>query len=304
MKRLLVLLIMGFSSLLVLAQKESGIVYSEHDAIGKTRALWAAMIQGDKEKLCSFFADTVMLVQNDKSSTQLKNEMGGFVDFWKRFTKAEIKDNPPAYPDAIDYKPGGLWVQDWILCTGRDTMSGINPNMPCHNLYRFNQEGKISLLIQYYQEEQFNEMFRSQQTRENGKIYKNHPLIVTVRKMINALCDEDIEKYLGYFTKKATFWDNTMKYNDKGMTVEQERAMCKDFLTKYSDIRFEQVGYPDCLYYDEGNSWIVMSWWTIKYKNRDTKEEISAPIMLTHNFNADGKATGEGAFYSPIIMQK
>ena len=90
------MLIMGFSSLLVLAQKESGIVYSEHDAIGKTRALWAAMIQGNKEKFCSFFADTVMLVQNDKSSTQLKNEMGGFVDFWKRFTKAEIKDNPPA----------------------------------------------------------------------------------------------------------------------------------------------------------------------------------------------------------------
>jgi hypothetical protein len=40
--------------LTVNAQKQSGIVYSEHEGITKTKAAWAAFLKGDKDKFLSF----------------------------------------------------------------------------------------------------------------------------------------------------------------------------------------------------------------------------------------------------------
>ena len=43
MRKIVVLMLLSFSALLVNAQKENGIVYSEHEAIANTKAMLAAL---------------------------------------------------------------------------------------------------------------------------------------------------------------------------------------------------------------------------------------------------------------------
>jgi hypothetical protein len=64
--------------LTVNAQKQSGIVYSEHEGITKTKAAWAAFLKGDKDKFLSFFADSVWngnngLVEKKSQRTVCRN---------------------------------------------------------------------------------------------------------------------------------------------------------------------------------------------------------------------------------------
>ena len=60
MKRINCILIIVLTSFLTVnAQKQSGFVYSEHEGITKTKAMWAAFLKGDKDTFLSFFADSV-----------------------------------------------------------------------------------------------------------------------------------------------------------------------------------------------------------------------------------------------------
>ncbi len=51
--------------------------------------------------------------------------------------------------------------------------------------------------------------------------------------------------------------------------------------------KMEQVGYPDCLHYEKEDLYVVYSWWNIVVV-KDGKKHV-LPIMLTHDFNDEGK---------------
>lgn len=303
MKKIVCLMVLGFSVLLVNAQKESGIVYSEHDGINKTRALWAAFLKGDKETYLSFYADSVWNGNNGPVDRKTREQFAGMMAWWnKEFKNLAITDDKPAFPDAIQYKDGGLFVQDWLRITGTHEKSGINVNWPFHNVYHFNEDGKIDVLLQYYNDDLFTEIDNSAKTVENGTIYINHPHIVTVRKLVNAYCNEDIETMLKYYSPDAIFTDLSNKV-DVVTSLKDKMNSNRSTFADLSDIRLEQIGYPDCIYYAKGDLYTVYSWWSLSFTNNDGKKYSKIPVMLSHTFDKEGRIAYENIYLSTNHLQ-
>ncbi len=297
MKIYILFLIVGLSSFLMAdAQKENGIVYSEHDAITKTKAMWAAFVKGDKETFASFCADSIWEVVNGDFQIRLKKDLGGIVDWWKDFENFSIQDDKPAYPDAIDYKIGGLWVQDWLLWKGTHKATGININLRVHNLYRFDKNGKINSIHQYFNNDIFEEIAKSQKTIESGVVYKYHPYIITIRKAVNAFCSKDLETLLSFYTQDAVFSNLSLK--DGVVTnLEAKKKELKDAFDSYNNIKLDQSGAPVCICYEK-EYYVVYSWWVLSFTTKDGKKKSKIPLMLSHGFDKEGKIIWESIYFS------
>jgi hypothetical protein len=203
------------------------------------------------------------------------------------YENLKIEDQKPGFPDALEYKEGGIWVQDWLLLSGIHKETGIVLDLPIHNLYSFNEDGKITMMASYFDNDVFEEIVNSRTTRENGTVYINHPYIVTVRKAINAFASGDFETWAGYFSPEARFTTSSMK-SGESMSLEEYKQTLIDMFFK-DDMKFkvEQVGYPDCVYYAQNDLYVVYSWWKMTVKKDGKISEI--PFMLSHDFNDEGK---------------
>jgi hypothetical protein len=297
MKKYLFLLIIGLSSFLIVnAQKENGTVYIEHEAIAKTKAFWAAFVKGDKEAFLSFFADSVKEGTNGIINSRAKKYFGGYIDWWSGFDQLTVKDDTPAFPDAINYKKGGLWVQDWLRITGIHKKTGINIDWPIHNLYRFNKEGKIDLIQQYFDNKVFDEIDKSQKTIESGVVYKYHPYINITRKVVNAYCAHDPETLFSFYTPDAVFSSLSLK-NDETIDLKTKKTNTQKTFSDYNTIELVQSGEPVCVAY-EREYYVVYSWWILSVTTKDGKKKSNIPVMLTHGFDNNGKIKWEAVYLS------
>jgi len=292
---LLIFLLAGMTSY---SQKKSGTIFSEHEAIGKTKAVWQAFINGEEETYRSFFADSAYEINNSNPSPKKANkDIGKGTATWHTYyDNLKVEDDKPAYPDALEYKEGGLWVQDWLRMTGIHKKTGIVLNLPIHNLYSFNDEGKITAMISYFENDVFQEISASQNTRENGKVYINHPYIVIVRKGMNAFVARDLDTWSSFYSPKARF-SNSMAPYGTSVDMDEYKASISDMFFK-DDLKYdvEQVGYPDCIYYEKNNYHVVYSWWKMKTWKDGKKYEF--PFMITHDFNEEGKITYQRIYVS------
>jgi hypothetical protein len=298
MKKILLLIISIFAGLLSYAQEKNGTVYIQHPAIEKTKKLWSAFEKGDKAAVGAFLADSMVAIYNGSVDSQKRENYLKSLDWWStEFENLKVVDDSPAYPDAIDYTKGGLWVQDWLLITGTHKKSGINLNLHIHNLYSFNKDGKITSLELYFNDNQFDEINASGTTQENGKIYINHPYIITVRKGVNFYCAENLAAMAGGFSPDATFSNSTMKWGKTIDLAERKKQLEKEF-AETDNIKMKQVGYPDCIYYTKDDSYVVYSWWIWSGTIKATGKKIECPLMLSDTFDKDGKIVSEFASYS------
>lgn len=298
MKKIVFLMIVSFAFvILVHAQKQSGVVYSEHDGITKTKTMWAAFVKGDKETFLSFFADSVRVGHNGKINMQSRGALGGGVDWWKDVANFSVSDDSPAFPDAIQYKGEGFWVQDWLRVTGTHKKTGINIDWPLHNLYHFNKAGKIDGLHQYYNDKIFTEIDNSSRTIENGTVYINHPYIVTVRKLMNAWCAENLDSLAKFYSPKAFFFELPFKQS-KFIGLDESLKETRDVFDKYDNLKMVQTGYPDCIYYSKDDNYAVYSWWVLSYTTKDGRKKSEIPVMMTHWFDKDGKISAEFVYLS------
>jgi len=298
---LIVLLVAGVNAF---SQKKAGTVFSEHEAIDKTEDLWKAFVHADVQKYRSFFADSVTFIRNGTVQPREANaHVGEGLDYWKEnYTDFSVTRMEPAYPDAIEYKEGGLWVQDWLLVSGIHKGTGIVLEMPLHNLYSFDKEGKITLMVQYYDNDTFEEIRNSQTTRENGKVYINHPYILTVRKSLNAFAAKDMEEWASYFSPKARF---SALFNDPNQSIGLEeywKAVTGKFFQEGLKFKMEQLGYPDCIYYEQSNQYAVYSWWTVKVNKNGKKTEFQ--VMISHDFDKEGKIVRQTDYVSSNHLDK
>lgn len=298
MKNFAVMLILSLFVGTAFGQKENGTVYSEHELIDKTKDVWSAFQSGDKEKYLSYFADSIGLMRNGDYMVIPRTNFGNNVSWWsENIENLSIKDDTPAYPDAIVYSDGGKWVQDWLMITGTHEASGINLELRLHNLYAFNDEGKIAMLVQYYDDDVFEEINNSGTKRENGKIYINHPYIVKVRKLVNAYCAEDKVKMLSFYSDNARFANTAMDMQES-IGKEERAKTLDDQFSGLDDIKMKQVGYPDCIYYAQSNDYTVYSWWEYSFTIVESGKKVTMPLMLSHTFNNDGEIVMELAYYS------
>jgi hypothetical protein len=298
MKKILLLTILLFVVLLNYAQEKNGTVYVQHPAIEKTKNLWSAFVKGDKAAFGSFLADTMVAIYNGSSDFQKKENYVKSLDWWStEFENVKVVDDSPAFPDAIDYTKGGLWVQDWLLITGTHKKSGINLSLHMHNLYSFNKDGKITSLHLYFNNDQFEEINSSGATQENGKIYINHPYIITVRKYINAYCAKNILALPEFFSPDATFSNSTMKWGESTDLTTNKKDWEQQF-AKFDNIKMRQIGYPDCIYYAKNDSYVVYSWWVWSAISKANGKKIEFPAMMAFSFNKEGKIVSEEGYYS------
>jgi ketosteroid isomerase-like protein len=288
---LFLILFVGVNSF---AQKKSGTIYSDHETIDMTRELWKAFENADLEKYASYFADSAYFSSNGdlpKKKTAIGDASKNLTWWKENFVNLKITDHKPAYPDAMVYKDGNTWVQDWILVTATHKKSGINLNLPIHNMYSFNDEGKVVMMHSYFDNDIFEEITNSKATKENGTVYINHPHIVIVRKVVNAYVDKNAKEWASYFSPKARFGHYSMEFGktlswDENMELLEEKVFSSDKKTVV-----EQIGYPDCIFYEKTGQYVVYSWWKVINIVEDGKEVYS--VMLTHNFNKEGKIVFE-----------
>jgi hypothetical protein len=305
MKKIIVLsLLLLIAGVYSFSQKKNGTIYSEHEAIDKTRELWKALVNGDEVKFRSFFADSAYIINNDQPSQKTANaDIGKGLAYWKNnFENFSVADQKPAYPDALEYKEGGIWVQDWLIATGIHKETGVVLNLPVHNMYRFNDEGKITIIVRYFNNYVFEEIAHSQTTRENGDVYINHPYIVTVRKAMNAFMAKDFEKWASFFTPNARFSSITMPVGESMSLEEYKELLTSMYVKEGMKYRVEQVGYPDCIYYEESNQYVVYSWWRMIIDKKDFHYEF--PVMLSSDFNDEGKIVRLNVYVSSNHLEK
>lgn len=287
MKKIAIFLILGFVTVSLQAQTKSGTVFSEHPNIETTKAVMKALQEGDQDSFLSFFADTVYQETNGKGKIDAKETLNGILKYWTAFDNLKIRDAKPAYPDAIEYKDGGTWVQDWLLITAIHKKTGINVEEPFHHIYRFNDDGKIDVFIGYFNNDIFQEIGNSQTKKENGKVYINHPYINTVRKAMNAICAKDLDTWSGFFAPNVKFSNSMMQWGETFGIEELKEFYINEFAQTES-IKMKEVGYPDCIYYSKGDNYVVYSWYvnTTVMKDGTVREY---PVMFSSTFNKDGK---------------
>ncbi|RXQ91008.1 nuclear transport factor 2 family protein [Ancylomarina salipaludis] len=298
MKAFSILLLCVFLSTTSFSQKKSGTVYSDHEAITKTRELWKAFEAGDADAFLSFMSDTVKVFVNGNKVNSSKERTVSYINYYRdNYDNVMIQDDKPAYPDAIDYKESSIWVQDWVRLTGTHRETGINLDLPVHHLYSFNKDGKITSLHYYFNNDIFEEINNSKRTIENGKLYINHPHIITVRKMVNAFKEKDLDKWASFFDTKASFGNSAMKFGETNDLEKQMESLKESrFLQPETKFKITQVGYPDCMYYAKNDQYVVYSWWLYTEWGKDKKIEV--PYMLDCTFNKDGKIIREYIWYS------
>jgi len=296
MKKLTLTLVLFSLGLLAGAQEKNGTVFIDHPVLEKVNQLWNAFEQGDQTAFGGLLADSVWVITNGNRNLITREAAASGLKWWaEEFENLKVEADTPAYADALEYDKGGLWVQDWLRMTGLHTKSGIRLNLPIHNLYSFNEDGKITSLHRYFDPQVFQEINTSQATQENGKVYINHPYIIQVRKLINAYCDEDVAGMTAFFTDDAVFYNTTMKFTDQHKLEEQKKEWQSVF-DAVDHIEMEQVGYPDCIYYARNDDYVVYSWWI--FKGVRGEEKLEFPLMMSHTFNDDGKIVNSMGYYS------
>lgn len=296
MKKLVVILVVLLATQLGYGQKKNGVVYNEHPGIQKTEALWQALIKGDKVTFKSFFADSAVVIYNGNWNSQPIADYINGMDWWsKNFTNLTVDDDKPAFPDAIEYEKGGVWVQDWMRLKGTHTVTGIQLDLPVHDLYSFNKDGKITSFHLYFNNDVLQDIRNSQTTRENGTIYINHPYIATVRKLVGAFCAKDLDVMSSYFAENVRFHNASM-IRGEWKDWAKQKADWAEYHKKYTDISMKEIGYPDCLHYALGDEYVVLSWWNISAKDVETGKKVKYSIMLTHTFNNDGKVVEDTSY--------
>ncbi|MDE5422083.1 nuclear transport factor 2 family protein [Ancylomarina sp. DW003] len=298
MKAFSIFLLCLFLSVTSYSQKKSGTVYSEHEAITKTHELWKAFEAGDADAFLSFMADTLKVYVNGEDVKATEKGVRGYVNRYRdNYTNVKIMEHKPAYPDAIDYKGAGVWVQDWLKLTGIHKESGIMLDLPVHHLYSFNKDGKITSFHYYFNNDVFEQIGDSKKTTENGKLYINHPLIAKVRHLMNAFRAKDIDAWATFFSKEATFGNSTMKFGQTNNLEDQIKGLKESrFFKPETKFKIKEVGYPDCLYYAKGDGYVVYSWWLYTEWGKDKKFEV--PFMVSTTFDKDGLIVKDYVWYS------
>jgi len=308
MKKNVIILMMLFTIITYSQKKKNGTIYIDHPAIAIVEAMQQAVISSDADKVASYLADDFKSFNGTNTNPNYKGQ--NKEDFVKRVARfkdfviyASLKRDNGAYPDALEYKDDndGLWVQTWDYFRGVHKETGVKLDGPEHRLFHLNANNKIVSMTTYSSGTN-GEIGRSNSTRTNGTIYKNHENINTVRKVIAAFEHGDFETAYSFFTEKARF-SNSETPRGKSLTMDESKERSKKIRETWDIESIDQIGYPDYFEYEFNDSNAAQSWWTIRLVRKADGKKFELPIMYTHNFNDKGKITRSMAYYSSKVLE-
>lgn len=302
MKKQVIIFMMLFSVVMYSQTKKNGTIYNEHSAIAVVEAMQQAFIKGDTVALASYLADDFKafngMNNNPDNEGATKQNLINQSKWWKNnFAYLSIARQGSAYPDVLEYKESGTWVQTWDYLRGVHDKSGVKMDMPIHRLYVINDDNKIKSMMTYDDGWVWKELRDSRDTRTNGIIYNHHDNINKVLRMMAALEHSDVNKAFSFFTENARFTNLDMAEGESN-TLSQEKEGFSGMIKNWTIDRIDVRGYPDYLEYELGDSKVVQSWWTVRMTRKSDGKKVKLPMMLIHNFNDDGMITREAGYYT------
>ena len=120
--------------------------------------------------------------------------------------------------------------------------------------------------------------------------------------MLFAIEQKDFTKAYSYYSSDARFFDIN-SVDNKPNSLEEQKVIDKKIVDAYEIVGLEQVGYPDYMHYEMGDTGVVYSWWIWHLIRKSDKKEIALRMHYQHNMNKDGKITREVAYYSNDLLK-
>ncbi len=281
--------------------KKNGTIFKEHPAIETVNAMIDAYVAGDSEKVGSYLHEDFKAYNgsspNKDAKGSTKEQFMNQVNFWKEnVAYLSIEPSPGAYPDALEYKDGDVWVQTWNHLKGVHNTTGVKIDVPIHRMYRL-KDGKIDMMVSYHNERIYWEIGQSFEDRKNGTIYNHHDYINSVRRLMHAFEHGDFDKAYSYFDEKCRF-NNLEMPRGESMTLDEVKSRNQEMMENFEVNSIDVVGYPDYLEYDLRDGKTVQSWWNIRLTRKSDNKKIVMPALYIHDFNDDGKIIRSSAYLS------
>ena len=138
------------------AQKnKNGTIYDEHPGIDLVASFHEAYASGDIEKASSILHDDVKWydgnTENKDAEGGTKNNVLNNIKWFRDyFDYVSFDDTEGAYPDMLETKRSGNWVQSWFQVYGVHKITGVELDHPVLRMYRVNDDNtKITEVHSY-----------------------------------------------------------------------------------------------------------------------------------------------------------
>ena len=287
-------------------KKKNGTIFMEHPAIDVVNDMLAALVAGDQEKVGFFLAEDFKSYNGNNSNKdakgRTKEQFLQQVNNWKEsIDYLSISPSGDSYPDALEYKDGDVWVQTWNQLKGVHDKTGVKLDQPYHRLFKLNKDNKIALMINYSNNNVGSEIRQSYGDRTNGTLYNHHDNINSVRRMMSAFENNDLEKAYSYFKEDARF--NSLELPDgETLSLEETTARNKGLMEAFEINSIDVVGYPDYLEYDLWDGRVVQSWWKFRLTRKSDGKKIILPALYIHDFNEEGQIINSSSYISTKVL--
>ena len=284
-------------------KKTNGKLYIQHPAMETVEEFNKAFVAGDQETMKSLVADNFRwYTLSMREPGTLEQLLGRSNYLSKNIMNFEIKHYGGAYPDALEYKKDDvLEVMTYTWMSGYDKNTGVELDMPRYVNFRINKEGKIRSMNIMDDQARWNKAYEAWDTRANGVIYKDHPLVTKVRLMMHDYQAQDVEKIKSNYTENTMFYDVMNSPINEFKTLEEEFAQFNQYMEILELVNITESGFPDVLDY-EGNGAVVISWWEMEFRNRKSGNTSTIKQHIQHSFNEKGEIVREDYYFNPAQL--
>ena len=305
MKKHIIYLFVLCFSLSFSQKKNNGKLYIEHPAMDVVEQFNKAFVSGDLETMKSLVSDDFRwytLSMREPGTLQQLLNRSNYLS--KNVVNFDIKHYGGAYPDALEYKKDDvLEVMTYTWMSGYDRNTGVELDMPRYVNFRINDNGKISRMNVMDDQALWTKAYQAWDTRANGVIYKDHPLVTKVRLMMRDYETQDVEKIKSNYTENTRFYDVMNSPVDEFKSLEEEFAQFNDYMEVFELVNIRESGYPDVLDY-EGNGAVVISWWEMTLRNKKSGKTNTIMQHIQHSFNEKGEIVREDYYFNQAQLPK
>ena len=306
----LVLGVLMLSVMSTFAQKKhkNGKIYDQHPGIEIVNEFTKAFVAGDEEKLKSLVTEDFKWWQMnsvDPKPLKLKGLVSRSNYLSKNVIGLQIKDRGSAYSDAMEYGKDNLNVYTYQILKGFDKNTGFKFEIPRNSIFFFSKDGKkISGLSVADSQLKWRKSYEAWDTRKNGKIYKDHPMISKARLLYAYLETGDMAAMKDLYAENARISDIMNSEKDSSKSVEEEMESLKEFFKLYEIVNVSESGYPDLLEYEGSDTKTIISWWNVTVKNKKSNAVKEAVHHSQIVVNKKGKIINEQYYFNASQLPK
>ena len=306
MKKITFILIALITFSVSAQKKKNGVLYDKHPGIDLIASYNKAMTDGDIELAASMLHDDVNWYDGNTNDTRwggkerILNNIRWFKNY---FDYVSFKDSDGAYPDALEYKKDGNWVQSWVNVYAVNKNTGVELDHPVLRLYQLNDNStKITGIIEYSNKQNFGMLTEARTDRENGKVYISHKNINTVRKFMYSFLNNDFDRAYSFWHKDAVIRNINLEWGTS-LTLDQAIEGNAELLKSFKLYAVDEIGYPDYIEYDYRDSKNVLSWWMMKFIRKSDGKKINVPVHHSFGFDDDGKIISSWSYWNASLLE-